>query len=235
MAQIVFMLLIYNFLNNLSYAWRIYIGPLNLVMSHVAISAKQICGKFVMICITEIIVFKVVMIFAWKHYSIADEYFIYRVTIIFNYAFIFVNYSARLFLGASGSFGFEILSGTLLQDIFEKKYYLLMFFSINVITIMAGCTVILIMKQKNSMIFPNQNVNNVLNQNTHNEPMLNYLQIAWLTITFFMIASVYIQYFYAPKSYDGFTNHHSFLIIEIVGNDIYQSIFLDKLKYFVSF
>lgn len=220
------MLLIYNFLNNLSYAWRIFIGPLNLVMSHVAISAKQICGKFVMICITEIVLFKVIMIFAWKHYSIADEYFIYRVTILFNYAFIFGNYITRLYLGASGSFGFEILSGTLLQDVFERKYYLLMFFSINCVIIMAGCTLILIMKQKYNMIIPNQNENNVLNQNTHNAAMLNYLQITWLTITFLMIAAVYIQYFYAPKSYDGFTNHHSFLIIEIVGNKLIKDCFL---------
>ena len=93
-----------------------------------------------------------------------------------------------------------------------------MFFSINVIIIMAGCTLILIMKQKYNTIYPYQNENNVLNQNIHNEPMLNYLQIAWLTITFLMIAAVYIQYFYAPKSYDDFSNHYSFLIIEIVGN-----------------
>ena len=58
--------------------------------------------------------------------------------------------------------------------------------------------------------------------------MLNYLQIAWLTITFLIIAAVYIQYFYAPKPYDGFSNHHSFLITEMIGNIAYKSIFLDK-------
>ena len=223
LAQMVFMLLIYTYTNNFLYAWRVFFGPLNIFLAYISFISKQIGVTFAMVCITEIVIFKVIMIYAWKHYSIADETFIYRITILFNYAFCFGLHFARLFLGTSGTFGFEILSGSFLQNISEKKYFWPIFFSLNAVTIINGCLLILIKKCKYSQISPaEQNVNAAFNPNvnhhSHNEPMLNYVQIAWVTSTLMMIVALYIMYYVNDIQLDDdFSNHHSFFFTELIG------------------
>ena len=221
----VFMLLIYTYTNNLLYAWRVFFGPLSTFLAYISFISKQICVTFVIICITEIVVFKVIMIYAWKHYSIADETFIYRITILFNYALCIGLHFARLFLGTSGTLGFEILSGSFLQNILEKRYFWPIFFSLNAITIIFGCFLILIKKCKYSQISPEQNVNAAFNPNvnhhSHNEPMMNYIQIAWVTSTLMVIVALYILYYINDiQLEDDFSDHYSFFFTELIGKVI---------------
>ena len=175
--------------------------------------------SFVLLCFTEIIIFKVFMIYAWKHYSIINEFFTFRVTILFNYGFIIGVHVSRLCLGSLGTFGFEILSGSLLQTIYDRRLFWATFIMIEVVIMLVGISLIIFKKCKKNQIIPLQNMNFGLNQVTHNKPMLNYYEIGFLITTCCILISLYgIQYTYSIESnHNEFSSHHNFLALEVLG------------------
>ena len=175
--------------------------------------------SFGLLCFTEIIIFKVAMICAWKHYSIIDESFTFRVTILFNYGFIIVVHLSRLCLGSLGTFGFEVLTGSFLQTIFERRLFWATFISIDVTIMLIGIFLIVFKKSKRNEVIPLQNINFGLNQVSHNIPMLNYYEIGLLITTSCILMSLYgFQYTYSIESnHTEFSSHLNFLVLEVLG------------------
>ena len=65
-----------SFNSNPSFAWRFIIGPLNSEVTMIIQFCRNFANTYVYLSITEIILIKVVMLYAWKHICDLDETFV---------------------------------------------------------------------------------------------------------------------------------------------------------------
>ena len=69
-------------------------------------------GIHIIICFSEIIMYKVLMLFGFKHFCSSDEDFTFVFIILFNISFEFATQFSRWMLGSLETYLYEILTGT---------------------------------------------------------------------------------------------------------------------------
>ena len=75
-AQAFVAILTFSCINNPMFAWRILIGPLNESITMLNIFCRHFMATYGCLCFTNIILWKVLILFGWKHFcSIGNFYF----------------------------------------------------------------------------------------------------------------------------------------------------------------
>ena len=124
-SQSLVMLMMEIALYNSGLAWRIIIGPLNPNICLFVLFVHNFFGIVVAVCITEIISFKVFMLYDWTYFCSMDEVFLSQTILTFNFLFGFCTQYCRWMLGSLETHGYELLSGVLLSNksINHKRYF----------------------------------------------------------------------------------------------------------------
>ena len=81
------------------FTWRLLIGPVNKHLSIFAVFCENISSNHVLLCFSEITMFRFLMLFGWKHFNSINEEFIFNFINLFNICFIFGSQISRLILG----------------------------------------------------------------------------------------------------------------------------------------
>ena len=102
--------------NNSGIAWRIIIGPLNPKISVIVIFVRQFSTFIIVVCITEIVLFKVFMLYGWTYFCSMDEGFLSKTILNFNCLFGFGSQCCRWVLGSLETHLYELLNGVLLSS-----------------------------------------------------------------------------------------------------------------------
>ena len=115
-SQSLVLLMMEIILYNSGFAWRIIIGPLNPNICLVVLFVHNFFAIIVVICITEMISFKVFMLYGWTYFCSMDEVFLSQTILTFNVLFGFCTQYSRWMLGSLETHGYELLSGVLLTN-----------------------------------------------------------------------------------------------------------------------
>ena len=110
-----------SFTNNPGFAWRIIIGPLNENVAIFVMFSRTFCGMYVTLCYTEIVLYKVSMLFGFKHFISIDEQFMFVNIITFNTFFSIGTTFSRWLLGSLENNEYEILTGFFSKDPFHRE------------------------------------------------------------------------------------------------------------------
>ena len=174
MAQIV--------VNNSGFAWRIVISPLNPNISLFVLFVRQFFATTVVLCITEFISFKVLMLYGWSYFCSMDEVFLSHTILTFNVLFGFCTQYCRWMLGSLETHGHELLSGVLLSNsVRHKRYFWPVVLAICFSIILIGLFALGIKKYKLYKANKNriqdihialQNQQSNFNNEVHNTPLL---------------------------------------------------------------
>ena len=169
---------------NSGFAWRIIIGPLNPNICLFVIFVHNFFAIIVVICITEIISFKVFMLYGWTYFCSMDEVFLSQTILTFNFLFGFCTQYCRWMLGSLETHGYELLSGVLLSNksINHKRYFWPISLVISLTIIFIGILALSIKKykvyianknrvQEIHITLENQQSNH-FNNKIHNTPLL---------------------------------------------------------------
>ena len=110
---------------NSGFAWRIIVGPLNPNICLFILFIHNFFAIIVAICITEIISFKVFMLYGWTYFCSMDEVFLSQTILTFNFLFGFCTQLCRWMLGSFETHAYELLSGQLLSSKSKnhKRYF----------------------------------------------------------------------------------------------------------------
>ena len=98
-AQICKALFIYNILVTPVFTWRILIGPVNENLSTFTIFIRNCNGMIIPLCFTEIIAFRFLMLFGWKHFNTTNEDLMFAVINMFNTCIVMGTQISRWMLG----------------------------------------------------------------------------------------------------------------------------------------
>ena len=147
-AQICISIILLSIYYSPAFAWRVIIGPLNEKIAVFAIFCRNLGGTFNILCFTEIIIYKVLLSYGFKHFCSIDEEFIFMVLNIFNYFFAFSTQMSRWHLATFENLPiFELLSSTK-TTIEIVNYFWPVFISIIFFIIISGFLALLIKKYK---------------------------------------------------------------------------------------
>ena len=158
-----------NLLNNSGFAWRIIIGPLNHNIAILMIFIRQIVATVALLCITEIISFKVrfenkelpkllprschnffskvFMLYGWTYFCLMDEEFLSRPLLKFNILFALGTQTCRWMLGSFETHVYEVLTAELLSNsVKHSRIFWPIFLSLNCVIISIGCVTLVIKK-----------------------------------------------------------------------------------------
>ena len=188
------------FTSNPSFAWRIIVGSLNPELTPIIQFCRECINTYLYLCLTEIVIFKIVILFAWKHFCFFDESFVSCIVTRFNIFFSITTHSFRWILGSYKNNEFELLTGVFANNNhsnygFFWPIFLLMVFSIIII----GYLTLFIKKymehQANlNMVeeihirLEDQNASeNQFNNVTHNIPIVKTYEIAMMGINMLCI------------------------------------------------
>ena len=117
-AQLCYCLLVMAMTSSPAYAWRILIGPLHKSIVIIILFTRCFIGIYDYLCFTEIVLYKVIMAFSWKSFSLMNEELIFIILISFNIMFSFGAQSSLWMFEHYCSVHYELLTNT-----FDKKYY----------------------------------------------------------------------------------------------------------------
>ena len=181
-SQGFFLLMISIVVNNPGIAWRIIIGPLNPQISLIIIFVRQLTTITIVVCITEIVLFKVFMLYGWTYFCSMDEVFLSHTILTFNVLFGFCTQCCRWMLGSLETHGYELLSGVLLSNsVRHKRYFWPVVLAICFSIILIGLLALGIKKYKLYKANKNriqdihialQNQQSNFNNEVHNTPLL---------------------------------------------------------------
>ena len=131
LSQSALIILVSHFTNSPGYSWRIVIGPLNKKVAMFVMFSRQFCGVYVILCFAEIVLYKVSMVFGFRHFNSIDEQFMFVSIIIFNTFFSIGTAFSRWMLGSFENNDYEILTGFFSKDPFHREgLYFLRFLNI---------------------------------------------------------------------------------------------------------
>ena len=169
---------------NSGFAWRIIVGPLNPNICLFVLFVHNFFAIIVVICITEIISFKVFMLYGWTYFCSMDEVFLSQTILTFNFLFGFCTQLCRWMLGSFETHAYELLSGQLLSSKSKnhKRYFWPISFVIYLTIILVGILALNIKKykiyianknrvQEIHIALENQRSSN-FNNKIHNKPLL---------------------------------------------------------------
>ena len=117
-AQLCYCLIIMSIISSPAYAWRILIGPLKPSIAIMILFIRSFISINIYLCLTEIVLYKVIMALHWKSFSLMNEGLIFIFLISFNILFSLGAQFSLWTLGHYVSTHYELLTNE-----FDKKYY----------------------------------------------------------------------------------------------------------------
>ena len=99
LAQICKAIIANSILSTPVFTWRFLIGPINEHLSIFVSFVRSWVIQMMLLCFLEIIVFRILNIFVWKHFNTTNEELMFRFLNIFNTCFTFVTHISRWMLG----------------------------------------------------------------------------------------------------------------------------------------
>ena len=99
LAQICKAIVISVILSTAAFTWRFLIGPTNDNLSIIIAFVRNINAVIIHLCFMEIIAFRVLLVFAWKHFNSTNDEFIFFFVNVFNTYFAFTTQISRWLLG----------------------------------------------------------------------------------------------------------------------------------------
>ena len=97
-AQICEAVLVSNFTTPF-YTWRFLVGPIIENLSILILFIRNINALIMVLCFTEIIAGRFLLLFGWKHFNSTNEDFMFRYLYLFNIGFSFATQFSRWMLG----------------------------------------------------------------------------------------------------------------------------------------
>ena len=97
-AQICKAVLVSNFTTPV-FTWRFLFGPVNENLSILILFIRNIDAVIMVLCFTEIIAFRFLLLYGWQHFNSTNEEFMFGFMSWFNIGFSFVTQFSRLMLG----------------------------------------------------------------------------------------------------------------------------------------
>ena len=97
-AQICEAVLVSNFTTPF-YTWRFLVGPIIENLSILILFIRNINALIMVLCFTEIIAGRFLLLFGWKHFNSTNEEFMFRYLNLFNISFSFATQFSRWMLG----------------------------------------------------------------------------------------------------------------------------------------
>ena len=99
LAQICKALVINDILSTPVFTWRFLVGPVNDHLSIFVEFVRNINSVIIFLCFMEIITFRFLMLYGWKHFNSTNEEFMYVFINMFNTCFAFTSQISRWILG----------------------------------------------------------------------------------------------------------------------------------------
>ena len=99
LAQICKALVITDILSTPVFTWRFLVGPVNDHLSIFIEFVRNINSVIVFLCFMEIIAFKFLMLYGWKHFNSTNEEFMFFFVNVSNTCFAFTTQISRWILG----------------------------------------------------------------------------------------------------------------------------------------
>ena len=97
-AQICKAVLVTNFTTPV-FTWRFLVGLVNENLSILILFIRNIDAVIMVLCFTEIIAFRFLLLFGWKHFNSTNEEFMFGFLSLFNISFSLVTQLSRWMLG----------------------------------------------------------------------------------------------------------------------------------------
>ena len=97
-AQICEAVLVSNFTTPF-YTWRFLVGPIIENLSILILFIRNINALIMVLCFTEIIAGRFLLLFGWKHFNSTNEEFMFIFVNVFNTGFAFISQISRWILG----------------------------------------------------------------------------------------------------------------------------------------
>ena len=85
------------------FTWRFLIGPINEHFSIIVSFIRSFAVSNMLLCFMEIIIFRIIFLFGWKHFNTTNEELIFRFLNMFNTCFTFFSQISRWMLGKFNS------------------------------------------------------------------------------------------------------------------------------------
>ena len=99
LAQICKIIVVNNIIITPVVTWRFLVGPINERLSIFVGFIGHFDAVMIFLCFMEIIVFRFLLLFGWKHFNSTNEEFVFCFMSWFNIGFSFVTQFSRLMLG----------------------------------------------------------------------------------------------------------------------------------------
>ena len=99
LAQICKAVVISDILSTPVFTWRFLVGPVNDHLSIFVEFVRNINSVIIFLCFMEIITFRFLMLYGWKHFNSTNEEFMFGFLSLFNISFTFVTQLSRWMLG----------------------------------------------------------------------------------------------------------------------------------------
>ena len=116
-VQIGYCMVINNTICTPLLTWRIFFGPIYVGIAAFNSFCKNICMVWIMTCLTEVFIVKVLMLYKFSYMAGVDDTFLSRFLFLENLGFIFLSQLSRFYLGSMyESAEFQILSGIMVSE-----------------------------------------------------------------------------------------------------------------------
>ena len=116
-VQIGYCMVINNTICTPLLTWRIFFGPIYVGIAAFNSFCKNICMVWIMTCLTEVFIVKVLMLYKFSYMAGIDDSFLSRFLFLENLGFIFLSQLSRFYLGSMyESAEFQILSGIMVSE-----------------------------------------------------------------------------------------------------------------------
>ena len=99
LAQICKTIVINNIVITPTFTWRFLVGPINEPLSIFVEFIRHFDAIMIFLCFMEIIAFRFLLLFGWKHFNSINEEFMFVFVNICNIVFAFVTQISRWMLG----------------------------------------------------------------------------------------------------------------------------------------
>ena len=104
LAQICKIIVVNNILITPVFTWRFLVGPINEQLSIFVEIIRHFDAVMIFLCFMEIIVFRFLLLFGWKHFNSTNEDFMSVLVNVCNIVFAFVTQISRWMLGNCNTF-----------------------------------------------------------------------------------------------------------------------------------
>ena len=98
-SQCAYPVIIHNLVITPIWSYRVFFGPLNWIVADFAISTGNACVSWVLLCLTEALVIRAIMITSYKNFSGVDDMFVSTFIFLVNLGFSFGSHIGLCVLG----------------------------------------------------------------------------------------------------------------------------------------